>query len=455
MFFGNFGGFSGMNGRGGSSGPVDTQLYDLLGVPPTASVDQIKKSYRELAKQYHPDKNPNHGDKFKEISAAYEILSDERKREIYDQAGLEGLDGGSGGFSGADDLFGSMFGGGGGGIFNMFGGHGGPRARRRQKGEDTIQPLTVNLEDLYKGKTSKLQLTKKTIATGMFDVLEIATTSTSFSRGGKEGAVKQCGRCRGQGRVMITRQIGPGMIQQMQSRCDTCAGEGTLVDEKDKCRRCNAHKTVQEQKIIEVNITPGMRDNQKITFLQRRRSRGKPGSKRTIHSPDVEPGDVVLVIRTRPHDVFQRKGNDLIMKRTITLNEALCGFSAAIKHLDDRDIILKTSPGVVLKPEGIHRVEGEGMPIKGESARGDLYVVFDVVFPEDHFLTEDGFRLFLPARPTEKLPITGDDVEEVSLTAYEERRHAEGRGGQREAYHDDDSDDEMPSGNQRVQCATQ
>ncbi|KAI6237114.1 hypothetical protein M3Y95_00230900 [Aphelenchoides besseyi] len=435
MFFGNFGGFSGMNGRGGSSGPVDTQLYDLLGVPPTASVDQIKKSYRELAKQYHPDKNPNHGDKFKEISAAYEILSDERKREIYDQAGLEGLDGGSGGFSGADDLFGSMFGGGGGGIFNMFGGHGGPRARRRQKGEDTIQPLTVNLEDLYKGKTSKLQLTKKVIC------------SDCNGRGGKEGAVKQCGRCRGQGRVMITRQIGPGMIQQMQSRCDTCAGEGTLVDEKDKCRRCNAHKTVQEQKIIEVNITPGMRDNQKITFYNE-----------GDQEPDVEPGDVVLVIRTRPHDVFQRKGNDLIMKRTITLNEALCGFSAAIKHLDDRDIILKTSPGVVLKPEGIHRVEGEGMPIKGESARGDLYVVFDVVFPEDHFLTEDGFRkleALLPARPTEKLPITGDDVEEVSLTAYEERRHAEGRGGQREAYHDDDSDDEMPSGNQRVQCATQ
>lgn len=120
------------------------------------------QAYRVLAKQYHPDKNASHGDKFKEISAAYEILSDPRKREIYDQAGLEGLQGGGGGggFGGAEDLF-SMFGGGG-SLFNMFGGGGG-RMRRQRKGEDTMQALNLSLEDLYKGKTTKLQLTKKVI----------------------------------------------------------------------------------------------------------------------------------------------------------------------------------------------------------------------------------------------------------------------------------------------------
>ncbi|KAI6228758.1 hypothetical protein M3Y99_01184400 [Aphelenchoides fujianensis] len=444
MFFGNLGGggFSGFNpqgarGGGGGGGPVDTQLYDLLGVPPTATSDQIKKAYRDLARQHHPDKNPNHGDKFKEISAAYEILSDERKREIYDQAGLEGLEGGGGGgFSGAEDLFG-MFGGGG-GIFNMFGGgHPGARgARRRRKGEDTVQPLTVSLEDLYKGKTSKLQLTKKVIC------------GDCSGRGGKEGAVTKCDRCRGQGRVLITRQIGPGMLQQMQSRCDQCAGEGTIMDAKDRCRRCQGRKTVQEQKIIEVAIVPGMRDNQKIVF----HNEGD-------QEPDVEPGDVILVVRTKPHEFFQRKGDDLIMKRKITLNEALCGFQTAIKHLDGREIVLKTPPGVVIKPDSIHRVEGEGMPIKGEASRGDLYIVFDIDFPEDHFLTEDGYKkleALLPPRPKETLPVSGENVEEVSLSPYDERRH-EGQGGRREAYHDDDenSDEEMPGGGQRVQCASQ
>lgn len=88
----------------------------------------------------------------------------------------------------------------------------------------------------------------------------------SSRRGGKEGAVSQCTRCRGQGRVLFTRQVGPGMLQQMQGRCDPCNGEGTIINEKDKCRRCNGRKTVQEQKILEVSITPGMRENQKIVF---------------------------------------------------------------------------------------------------------------------------------------------------------------------------------------------
>ncbi|KAH7708397.1 dnaJ subfamily A member 2 [Aphelenchoides avenae] len=219
-----------MNGH--SNGTVHTTLCDLLGVAPTATDEEIKKQYHKLAKEYHPDKNPQHEDKFKEISAAYEILSDQKKRRIYDQVGMEGLEGGggSGGFGGHEDLFdllggGGMGGGLGGGLFShMFGGGGGGR-RRPRKGENTVQPLNLTLEDLYNGKTSKLQLTKKVIC------------GTCKGAGGKEGAVQPCTRCRGSGRMFVTRQIGPGMIQQMAARCDQCAGEGELINEKDRCRK--------------------------------------------------------------------------------------------------------------------------------------------------------------------------------------------------------------------------
>jgi DnaJ family protein A protein 2 len=347
------------------------------------------------------------------------------------------------GFSGAEDMFsflgGGMGGGhpGGGGLFNLFGG--GARAQRRRKGEDTVQPLPLSLEDLYKGKTTKLKLTKKVICVDC------------NGRGGKEGAVQTCTRCRGNGRVMLTRQVGPGMIQQMQAPCETCSGQGRIVEEKNKCRKCDGKRTVQEQKILEVNITPGMRENQKIMF----HSEGD-------QEPDIEAGDVILVVKTKPHDTFQRKGDDLIMKQKVTLNEALCGFSAAITHLDGRTILIKIPAGKVIKPDSIHQVAGEGMPVRGGAERGKLYVVFEVAFPEPHFLTEDGFKkleALLPRRPIENLPVTGDNVEEVSLQEYDHRRHDQAKGARREAYHDDESySDEEGGGHghgaQGVQCAT-
>jgi len=336
------------------------------------------------------------------------------------------------GFSGAEDMFSFLGGGGGGSIFNLLGGHG--RSQRRRKGEDTIQPLPVSLEDLYKGKTSKLRLTKKVIC------------SDCNGRGGKEGAVQQCQRCRGNGRVLMTRQVGPGMIQQMQARCETCSGEGNIVDEKNKCRKCNGKRTVQEQKTIEVVITPGMRDGQKIVF----HAEGD-------QEPGIEAGDVILVVKAKPHDLFTRKGDDLIMKQKVTLNEALCGFSNTFEHLDGRTIVVKMPPNKVIKPESIYQVVGEGMPIKGSMERGKLYIVFEVVFPENHFLTEDGFKqleALLPARPKESLPTSGDHVEEVSLAEYDARKHQHARNARREAYHDDDSDDEGHGGPQGMQCAT-
>ncbi|KAK0410663.1 hypothetical protein QR680_005260 [Steinernema hermaphroditum] len=434
--------FSGMGGsRGG--GPVDTTLYDALGVRPDASDDEIKKAYRKLAKEYHPDKNPNHGDKFKEISAAYEILSDPDKRETYDAHGLEGMNGGEG-FSGAD-LFSNLFGGGGGGhpFASFFGGGGGGGRPRRRKGQDTVHALKISLEEAYKGKTSKLQLSKKIVC------------DTCKGSGSKNGSSQTCTGCRGQGRKMVMRQIGPGMVQQMVTTCDVCHGEGTMVPEKDKCKACSGNKTIQTKKVLEVNIRRGVNNNEKIVF-----------AREGDQEPGVEPGDVIIVIQTKEHELFERKGENLYMEKTITLNEALTGFQFVIKHLDGRDVIVTGKPGDIIEPDSVRGILDEGMPIpSAPDQRGILFVKFDVKFPEDHFLDEESLYMelakHLPPKKAFVMP-TGDDVEEVSLMPFDEKRHSSNRGGHREAYHDDEYDDDEEMGGHGfhsagpgVQCAQQ
>uniref|UniRef100_A0A915CWI0 Chaperone DnaJ C-terminal domain-containing protein n=1 Tax=Ditylenchus dipsaci TaxID=166011 RepID=A0A915CWI0_9BILA len=199
--------------------------------------------------------------------------------------------------------------------------------------------------------------------------------------------------------------MGPGMITQMATHCDGCAGQGEIINEKDKCKKCNARKTVQEQKILEVKITPGMRDNQKIVFY------GEGDQE-----PDIEPGD---------------KRDDLFMRKKISLNDAICGYSAVIQHLDGRHLVMSSIPGEVIHPESIRGVLGEGMPKPDSTERGNLYVVFDVEFPENHFLPEAQLKKLeslLPPRPLVKVPV-GEDVEEVSLAEFDPRRHDQGGGG--------------------------
>lgn len=240
------------------------------------------------------------------------------------------------------------------------------------------------------------------------------------------------------------------MIQQMAGRCDQCSGQGSTINEKDKCRKCNGTKTVQEQKILEVNISPGMRENQKIVF----HSEGD-------QEPGIEPGDVILVVQCKNHDLFERKDDDLFMRKKISLNEALCGFTTVIKHLDGRHLVLSTQKGAVIKPESIQMVTGEGMPIPNSMERGNLYVIFEVEFPNNHFLSEQDYKKLeglLPARPKVQPPVCSPDlIEEVSLHEYDEHRYERKSGKGREAYHDDsDSDDEVGgSGRQHVQCAQQ
>jgi len=410
MFFGGGDPFAQHFGAGGGGGRrrpsnVDTtKLYETLDVEKNADQKTIKKAYRKLAVKHHPDKGGDEH-KFKEINAAYEILSDPEMRQKYDKYGLEGLEEGGGGAGGAEDLF-SMFFGGGGRSRNS-----GPR-----RGEDVNHPLKVSLEDLYNGKIVKLAITRQVIV----------------------GESKICDTCDGQGVVVELRQIALGMVQQMQRRCGECGGEGY------KCKR------KKEREVLEVLVEKGMKHKQKIVF----RSKGD-------EKPNIEPGNINFVIQEKEHPVFKRKGADLLVVKTLTLNEALCGFEWKIEHLDGRDLVVRSKPGEVIQPETDDRkpyakiIPNEGMPSHGNPfVKGNLYVLFKVEFPSDGDLdakTIKQLKKLLP-RPTKMTIDVGLDAETTEIVHLEKGDVSSfGKGGV--SHHGDtyDSDDEE-GGPQPVQC---
>lgn len=398
----------------------ETAYYDILGVPPTASESELKKAYRKLALKFHPDKNPGAEaeDKFKAISQAYEVLSDPKKRELYDRGGEEAIKGGGTGHG--FDFHSPMD------IFDMFFGGGGMRRQATRKGKDVVHQIKVSLEDLYNGSTRKLALQKNVIC------------AKCEGRGGKEGAVQKCGGCRGTGVQVRIQQIGPGMVQQIQSRCHECRGEGEVIDPKLRCKTCNGQKIVKERKILEVHIDKGMKDGQQIRF-----------SGEGDQEPGLEPGDIVIVLDEKEHPQFQRFGTNLIVSTEITLVEALCGFQKTIKTLDNRQLIITTLPGEVIKDKTVKCVMGEGMPVyRDPFEKGRLIIKFTVKFPEtiDPQIIPQ-LESCLPTREEEIIP---DDAENVTMVNYDPESDRGSRQGRSEAY---DSDDEQMGG-QRVQCAS-
>ncbi|KAJ1913458.1 Type I HSP40 co-chaperone [Mycoemilia scoparia] len=418
------------------SGQVkETAFYDLLGVSPTAGESEIKKAYRKLAIKYHPDKNksPEAHEKFKAISHAYEILTDESKRRIYDQYGEKGLSGqGMDGGMDAQDLFSQMFGS---SMFgDMFGGGGGRRPSGPQRGKDMMHQLKVSLEDLYNGKSSKLQVTRKIICSGC------------DGKGGKEGAVRTCDNCHGRGIQVMLRQLGP-MVQQVQQTCQACQGEGQIINEKDRCKKCHARKVVNDRKTLEVHIEPGMEDGQSITF-----------SGEADQGPGIIPGNVVIVVSEKAHPRFKRKGGDLFYKAKIDLLTALSGGKLHIEHLDKRVLVVEIIPGEVIRPGETKSVANEGFPVYRQMARGNLYIEFEVEFPSDNWASEEQMKKLeeiLPARaPLPAIP-AGHDEEEVVLSSIDSSQKSRINGSGNAYDEDDDEDDMHHGGGPNVQCAQQ
>ncbi|PKY04881.1 DnaJ-domain-containing protein [Aspergillus campestris IBT 28561] len=412
----------------------DQKFYDALGVPAEATEAQLKTAYKKGALKYHPDKNKNNADaaeKFKEMSHAYEILSDPEKRSIYDQYGEEGLEGGGmGGGMGAEDLFAQFFGGGGGAFGGMFGG-GGAREQGPKKARTIHHVHKVNLEDIYRGKVSKLALQKSVICPGC------------DGRGGKEGAVKSCTGCSGSGMKTMMRQMGP-MIQRFQTVCPDCNGEGEIVRDKDRCKRCNGKKTVVERKVLHVHVDKGVRNGHKIDF------RGEGDQ-----MPGGLPGDVVFEIEQKPHPRFQRKGDDLFYHVDVDLLTALGGGSFSVEHLDERWITVNIAPGEVITPGAIKMIKGQGMPSFRHHDYGNLYVQFDVKFPQkDQLQNLNLLEQVLPPRLEQTKAPADAMVEDFELEDVDGSEGSQQRA-QNAAHAMDEDDEDVPPGAERVQCASQ
>ena len=308
----------------------------------------------------------------------------------------------------------------------FFGGGGGRRGGQREKrGKDVIHQLGVTLEDLYNGCTKKLALQKNVIC----DKCE--------GRGGKKGAVEKCSTCKGSGHQVIINQFGAGMYQQIHTTCRDCEGQGERINQKDLCKTCSGRKTVHERKILEVHIDKGMEDGQKITF-----------SGEGDQVPGLEAGDIIILLEEKEHSTFKRKDMDLIMNMNINLTEALCGFQKVIKTLDNRQLVISSLPGEIIKPNEIKCVLNEGMPMyRNPYEKGRLIIQFNVEFPKKGQIDTkkiSALENILPPRIPVDIPLNAEEHTLVEIDpSYRNRRNYE------------DMEEDMPQGARRVQCANQ
>ena len=401
---------------------VDTEYYDTLGVSPDAGDNEIKKAYRKLAMKYHPDKNPGNKEAeetFKKVTEAYACLSDQEKRKKYDRFGKKGMD--QSDFD-ANDIFRHFF---------NFGfdddDFGGPR--RPRKGDNIKVALNCSLEDLYNGKTFKRKITRNVVC---------KKCKGTGTKSGKP--IPKCDACGGRG-VRFVRINHGFMVMQQQVRCDKCNGTGEVVSPSDKCPVCHGEKIEPEEKILEVIVQPGMKNGDPVIF--RGMSHEEPG---------IAPGDIIFVIRVPDHAYFTREGNNLVINKAITLNEALTGCSFVVKQLDGRDLFVKTKE--VIQPKSYMRVNGEGMPILHQSGqKGDLYIYFEVLFPKKEQVMNSIAQLkeILPGVATPMKEASFTECTLIPSSAPSDRTNR--NNGYRNAYDDDDDDDE--DGGPRAGCTAQ
>ncbi|HOH60412.1 MAG: molecular chaperone DnaJ [Candidatus Cloacimonetes bacterium] len=339
--------------------------YEVLGVDKNADEGTIKKAYRKLAMQYHPDKNPDNKEaeeKFKEASEAYEVLSDKDKKQLYDQYGHAGVESqfGAGGFSwenfthrgDLNDIFGDGFS----SIFEtLFGGGFGGRSsgRASNRGED------LQIE---------LSLTLKEIATGTEKKIKIGTKEACDKCGGSGSAdsqVETCSQCRGTGQV---RQVRQSLFGQMQtvSECPSCRGEGKII--KNKCSKCYGEGRMGSVKEINVKIPAGVEENQYI----RLRGQGNVGPR------GGSRGDILVLIHEKQDDLFERHGNDIVMEYPISVSQAVLGDEVLVPTLTAK-VKMKIPAGT--QSGRLFRLKGQGIQGLNTYSKGDEIVKVILVTP--------------------------------------------------------------------------
>ena len=350
--------------------------YEVLGVEKSASEAEIKKAYRKMAIQYHPDKNPGDKEaeeKFKEAAEAYSVLSDKDKRARYDQFGHAGMGGAAGGGAGGfgqgmsmDDIFsmfGDIFGGGGGfGGFSGFGGFGGGGGRPQQRkfrGSDLRVKVKMSLKDISTGVEKKFKLKKY-------------VTCEHCHGSGAEGdsGTETCPNCHGTGSVMRTQQSIFGMMQT-QTVCPNCNGEGKII--KNKCKHCSGEGITYGEEVVEVKIPAGVAEGMQLTV----NGKGNAGKHNGV------AGDLLVVIEEESHPDLIRDENDLIYNLLLSVPTATLGGTVEIPTIDSK-VKVKIEPGT--QPGKVLRLRGKGLPNVNSygysSGTGDLLVNISVYIPE-------------------------------------------------------------------------
>jgi molecular chaperone DnaJ len=354
---------------------IDRDLYEILGVGSSATAAEIKGAYRKKARECHPDvagHDPDSEYKFKELTFAYEVLSDTDKRREYDAFGLRGIGRDVGidydGFTSLSDLIDMFFGGAFGGAFFRGGGRGG-----RARGRDIQTAFTISLDEAARGTDKQIEVER------------LAACEECEGTGMMPGThMSRCDACAGSGQVRSTRQSLFGTFVS-STTCATCKGRGQVITEP--CRQCKGEGRKWLTETLELKVPAGVERGDSL----RLRGKGEGGLN------GGPSGDLFAVIDVKPHPMFERDGKDLLTSMSIDMVEAALGTELDIESLDG-DCKLKVNSGT--QPGQVLKIKGKGMPERGGGRRGDILVRVDVTVPSK--LNSEQKRLLEQLRSTRK-----------------------------------------------------
>lgn len=405
--------------------------YEILGVDKDASDAKIKKSFRKIIKECHPDRLPDDkkewGEKMtKEVNEAWKILQDPQKREIYDQFGKDGapngMHDGMHNMHNMHDIVNEM----------MRRAHGGQRGGDQHQNVPPVKIVqNVSLEEIYNGKKVNTNIERYTLCD--------SCDATGFTDKQKH----DCKKCGGSGFIMQTQQIAPGFIQQFQKHCNTCSGSGHDVSPSLKCESCNGDQVVKDNVEVEFDIPKGVKDRDVILL----RNMGNEVPIEDRQGNGVTRGPVQIYVNELDHETFKRgivingKMNpaNICIIVDITLADALTGFKKTIEHLDGRRLYFDETD--IIKDGDIRVILNEGLPIKGkEYAKGDLFIKYNVRFPD---------KLNGDQRMGIYKILTGNDHVDIDIPedyVLVDKFNVDKHGSSYVSYSDDDSDDEDEMG---------
>jgi len=341
---------------------AEKDYYEVLAVPRNASKEQIKDAYRKLALQFHPDRNksPEAEARFKEISEAYAVLSDDEKRRAYDAGGREGVYqrySQEDLFRGADfgDIFRGMGGFGFDDIFSQFFG-GGMGARQPSRGEDLTYHLQLSLEDVIKDTNREIEIPRSEVC---------PTCSGSGARPGT--TQRRCDVCRGTGQVQKIQSTGFARLVRITA-CSKCGGKGYIIG--DPCPDCGGRGTIEKTRKIQIMIPAGVEDGHTL----RLRGEGNAGDS------GEPPGDLYVVVNIAPHPIFARQDGDVYLETRVGVVQAMLGSDVTVPTLYG-DVKLKVPSGT--QPGTLFKVRGKGLPRFGKWGKGDEFVKVNIEVPRN------------------------------------------------------------------------